>query len=88
MRIISILISLVLLISLCQADNFLSSRVKDISDRTYEKAVTDLIDSARQSIVISMYSINIASAKRNPITMLLNGLLQARKRGVEVELYP
>ena len=75
-----------LALSPCHADNFLSSRVKDISDRTYEKAVTELIDSAKQSIAISMYSINIASGKRNPITLLLNDLLEARKRGVEVDL--
>ena len=86
--IISLIIAISLLIAPAySADGFLSSRVKDISDRNYEKAVIELIDSAKESIVISMYSINIASGKRNPITLLLNDLLEARRRGVKVELY-
>jgi phosphatidylserine/phosphatidylglycerophosphate/cardiolipin synthase-like enzyme len=66
---------------------FLSAQVKDISDRNYETSVTELLDSAKKSITISMYTINVTEHKKNPINKLLDSLLQARKRGVLVELY-
>jgi hypothetical protein len=69
------------------ADGFLSAQVKDISDRNYETAITELLESAEKSITISMYTINVTEHKKNPINKLLEGLLQARKRGVSVELY-
>ncbi len=67
-------------------DDFLSSRVKDISDRKYEGAVIELLDNAKESIVISMYSMNLAEGT-NPAARLVNDLLEARKRGVDVTLY-
>ncbi|MFA4980903.1 MAG: phospholipase D-like domain-containing protein [Candidatus Omnitrophota bacterium] len=63
------------------------AQVTDISDRAYEGAIIKLLDSAKQSITISMYTITLASEKRNPISMLLNDLLEARSRGVAVTLY-
>jgi hypothetical protein len=87
MRLISILISLILVISPCKADAFLSAQVKDISDRNYETSVTGLLESAKKSITISMYTINVTEHKKNSINKLLEGLLQARKRGVLVDLY-
>jgi hypothetical protein len=86
--IISLIIALSLLIPPVQAtEPFLSAQVKDISDRNYETAVTELLDSAKKSITISMYTINVTEHKKNPINKLLDSLLQARKRGVSVELY-
>ena len=35
---------------------FLPAQVKDISDRAYESAVIELLDGARESVVISMYN--------------------------------
>ena len=69
------------------ADDFVSSRVKDISDRSYEQAVIALLDNAQDSIAISMYSISLGTETSNPIRLLLNDLLEARERGVEVTLY-
>ena len=69
------------------ADDFVSSRVKDISDRSYEEAVIALLDNAQDSIVISMYSISLGTESNNPIRLLLNDLLEARARGVKVTLY-
>jgi len=69
------------------ADDFVSSRVKDISDRSYEEAVIGLLDNAQDSIAISMYSISLGTDTNNPVKLLLNDLLEARERGVEVTLY-
>ena len=73
--------------ALYSADDFVSSRVKDISDRNYEEAVIQLLDNAKDSIVISMYSINLGKGDTNPVKLLLNDLLEARQRGVNVTLY-
>jgi len=70
------------------AEGFARARVKDISDRRCEKAVIDLLDNARETIVISMYIINPGEVGVNhPVKLLLNDLLEARARGVEVKLY-
>ena len=87
-----LLATLILSISLltqvvCSADDFVSSRVKDISDRSYEEAVIGLLDNAQKSIDISMYSISLGTNTNNPVKLLLNDLLEARERGVEVTLY-
>jgi len=87
------IISLLIVISLvtaptypAAADTFLTSKVKDISDRKYEKAVIELLDNAKDSIVISMYFINL-SQEPNPANLMLNDLLEARQRGVDVTIY-
>jgi HKD family nuclease len=59
--------------------------VKDISDRAYQRAVITLLDSAEESIVISMYIIK--PTKGGPIALLLNDLIEALDRGVTVEIY-
>ncbi len=46
-----------------------------------------LLDNAKKSIVISMYSINLGTEARNPVRLLLDDLLEARERGVSVTLY-
>lgn len=86
---VSILILTISLITqaVCSADDFVSSRVKDISDRSYEEAVIQLLDNAQNSIVISMYNISLGTETINPIRLLLNDLLEARERGIEVTLY-
>ena len=66
------------------AGDFLPSRVKDISDRKYEGAVIKLLDNAKESIVISMYTINLGTTSNNPVKLLLNDLFEARERGVSV----
>ena len=69
------------------AGDFLPSRVKDISDRKYEGAVIELLDNAKESIVISMYTINLGTTSNNPVKLLLNDLFEARERGVSVTIY-
>lgn len=68
-------------------DDFFASKVKDISDRRYEEAVIGLLDNAKSSIVISMYSISLTENSKNPVALLINDLLEARKRGVTVAMY-
>ena len=63
------------------------ARVTDISDRAYEGAVIKLLDGAKKSIVISMYTVSLGTQGNNPIRLLLNDLLEARGRGVAVTIY-
>ena len=81
------LLAIFLTASLCPADDFAPSRVKDISDREYEKAVIRLLDNAEDSIVVSMYTISADIKTKNPVKLLLGDLLEARERGVSVTLY-
>lgn len=60
------------------------AQVADISDRKYESAVIELLDNAKESIIISMYVIKPTTA---PIALLLNDLTEALERGVTVEIY-
>jgi len=46
--------------------------------------VIELLDNAKESIVISMYTINLDTTNNNPVKLLLNDLLEARQRGVDV----
>ncbi|MBD3296058.1 MAG: hypothetical protein GF392_01665, partial [Candidatus Omnitrophica bacterium] len=59
--------------------------VRDISDREYEPAVIDLLDNAKESIVISMYIIK--PSQKGPVALLLNDLAEALERGVAVDIY-
>ena len=68
-------------------ETFHPAKVKDISDRKYEPAVIELLDNAKDSIVISMYSITTRGEGSNPVKLLLNDLLEARQRGVSVTLH-
>ena len=83
------LLFLILLISLiisapANAADFHDAKVADISDRKYEPAVIDLLDSASQSIVISMYILKPSTA---PVALLVKDLTEALQRGVKVEIY-
>jgi hypothetical protein len=64
--------------------DFHGAQVADISDRKYEPAVIELLDNAKESILISMYVISSAT---EPINLLLNDLVEALERGVKVEIY-
>ncbi|MCQ9206866.1 MAG: phospholipase D-like domain-containing protein [Omnitrophica bacterium] len=68
-------------------ESFTTAQVRDISNRAYERAVIDLLDGAKESIVVSMYVISLPSKKNNPIRLLLEDLIEARGRGVSVTLY-
>lgn len=73
--------------SLCSADNTIPAGVTDLSDRKYEQALIQLLDNAKEAIVISMYSISPGTGDKNPVKLLFNDLLEARKRGVSVTMY-
>ncbi len=73
--------------SLCSADNTIPAVVTDLSDRKYEQVLIQLLDNAKEAIVISMYSISPGTGERNPVKLLLGDLLEARKRGVSVTMY-
>ena len=60
------------------------AQVADISDRSYEPTVIELLDNAKESIIISMYVIKPTTA---PVALLLNDLKEALERGVTVEIY-
>lgn len=63
------------------------AQVADASDRAYEPVAIQLIDHAASSIVLAMYLIHEQADDRQPVNRLLNDLLEARHRGVRVELY-
>jgi len=62
-------------------------KIRDISDRIYQGQVYALLDRARSSIVISMYLIRPGEDPKHPVNRLLEDLLGARRRGVEVAIY-
>lgn len=68
-------------------DSLLPAQVQDISDRAYEPAVIKLLDGAKESIVLSMYNISLGTKESNPIAFLLQDLIEARQRNVEVTIY-
>lgn len=67
------------------SEDFHPAQVKDISDRAYGPAVADLMDNAKESIVISMYIMK--PSKKDPVSLLTNDLIEAMARGVTVEIY-
>ena len=71
----------------CFGEEFYPAKVRDISDREYEQAVIDLIDNAKESVVLGMYYITTQLERNNPVKLLLNDLVEAEKRGVEVRIY-
>lgn len=62
-------------------------KIQDISDRVYQGQVYALLDGAQSSIVLSMYLIRPGEDPKHPVNRLLEDLLEARKRGVEVTIY-
>ena len=68
-----------------QASEFYPAKVKDISDRAYESAIIQLLDNAKESIVMSMYMVK--ANDNGPIYLLVKDLEEALDRGVSVEIY-
>ena len=68
-------------------DKNICGKLTDLPDRKYEKALIEILDNAKESIVISMYGISLGSGRKNPVRLLLNDLLEARLRGVSVTMY-
>lgn len=66
-------------------ETFHPAKVKDISDRKYEPAVIELLDNAKDSIVISMYIFK--PLEKGPVRLLVRDLEEALQRGVSVEMY-
>lgn len=64
---------------------FYNAKVKDISDRAYEPAVIQLLDNAKESIVMSMYMVK--PNESGPVYLLVKDLEEALDRGVSVEIY-
>lgn len=62
-------------------------KIHDISDRVYQGQVYALLDKAQSSIVISMYIIRPGEDPKHPVNRLLEDLIEARTRGVDVTLY-
>jgi len=85
--IILILIILSTVVSQAAAGSFYEARVADISDRSYEKEVINLIDNSKDSIVLSMYIIKPGDNSRHTVNRLLIDLEEALDRGVKVTLY-
>jgi len=71
----------------CFAGEFHPAQVRNISDREYEQAVIELIDNAKESVVLGMYYISTQLETNNPVKLLLNDLIEAKKRGVQVKIY-
>ncbi|MBU3911975.1 MAG: hypothetical protein KKD90_05255, partial [Candidatus Omnitrophica bacterium] len=69
------------------SDDSSPEKITDLSDRKYEQALIDLLDNAKESIVVSMYGISPGAGEKSPVMLLLNDLLEARKRGVSVTMY-
>lgn len=68
-----------------QESEFHPAKVRDISDRAYEGAVIQLLDGAKESIVMSMYLIKAGGS--GPVYLLVKDLEEALGRGVSVEIY-
>lgn len=62
-------------------------KIQDISDRVYQGQVYALLDRAKSSIVLSMYLIRPGEDPKHPVNRLLQDLIEARRRGVEVAIY-
>ncbi len=71
----------------CFGEESYPARVSDISDREYEQAIIELIDNAKESVVLGMYYISTQLETNNPVKLLLNDLVEAEKRGVQVRIY-
>ena len=81
---LSLLIFLITTLPSYAAVHYHDAKVADISDRSYEPAVIELLDNAKESIIISMFVIKPTTA---PVALLLNDLTEALERGVKVEIY-
>ncbi len=85
-----VFIALLITSSIISADElkseFYPAKVEDISDRAYEPAVIKLLDSAKESIIMSMYVVKTGE-NGGPVQVLVRDLEEALDRGVRVEIY-
>ncbi|MFC2061451.1 phospholipase D-like domain-containing protein [Elusimicrobiota bacterium] len=83
-----VLISALLFLSL--ASNIFAAHpanVQDISSREYYSAVKEVIDNARQSIAVAMFSISLdEDNEKSRVYKLCNSLVEAKNRGVDVRI--
>ena len=63
------------------------AQVSDASDRAYEPVAIHLIDHAASTITLAMYYLKEGEQDRHPVSLLLNDLIEAARRGVRVEVY-
>ncbi|MBD3320970.1 MAG: hypothetical protein GF350_07760 [Chitinivibrionales bacterium] len=70
-------------------ESLYDAKVGDISDRKYQDALYDLIRNADESIIVSMYFVNVyGSEGEDPsVKYLLDELAKALDRGIDVEFY-
>ena len=66
---------------------WVTAQVADASDRAYQPLAIHLIDHAQSSIVLAMYYLKEGETDRHPVSLLLNDLREAARRGVKVEVY-
>ncbi len=68
---------------------WVKARVLEASDELYTTALLPLIDQARKSIVMSLYLMepNDSASPDHPVNQLIESLIKARKRGVEVKIF-
>jgi hypothetical protein len=88
LRVAAFYIALILCVPAFAADetgDFYSAKVKDISDRAYEPAIIQLLDSAKESIIMSLYIFNPPDS--GPVYLLRKDLEEALDRSVKVEIY-
>lgn len=62
-------------------------RIQDVSDRVYQGQVYSLLDQARSSIILSLYLLRPGDDPEHPVSRLVQKLVEARRRGVEVTIY-
>lgn len=66
---------------------WVEAKVADASDRAYESSAIWLIDGAQRSVVLSLYLLRDSDDLRHPVSRLIQDLVEARQRGVEVTVY-
>jgi hypothetical protein len=59
------------------SDDSSPEKITDISDRKYEQVLIDLLDNAKESIVVSMYGISPGAGEKTPVRLLLTFKLEA-----------
>ena len=84
MKKLILLITMLVLTSGANASEYVSAKVRDISDRKYENAVIEVIDNAKSSIYVSVF---VVSAEVDRVKKLLEGIERAIGRGVKVEFW-
>ena len=60
--------------------------VKPLMDKEYYPALKSAIKSAKKSIYVAMFVISMGKSTNNPVNILLDELIAAKKRGVDVKV--